>query len=192
VFGWRMCKENWVDVTIRKNCHTSEVTKDVANKLTLIYTVIFIIIFIVVMTLTAMQPIIFAPLNKSVGMYLSTRPGYHYGFVKFCMFSCTYISVWGFLYSSGHLIASWLRVCMVKYNVNRSLAESATVESIQDDTFIETYFNNINSLSVSSSMWSVTHVIRFITCVPTAWAYIYTAKNLFPSQEAAASLGINW
>jgi len=79
------------------------------------------------------------------------------------------VTLFIFYISTFYIAAMWIWVCWIKSKVNQGLAESVSVDSILDDSFISTFITIYGSNMRKSAYWSVNHTIRVAVSVPYAW-----------------------
>jgi len=81
-----------------------------------------------------------------------------------------------FVFVTFYIVSIWLWTCWVKLQVNKSLVESVSLQSISDGSFIDAFLDVYVSNSTTSGLWKINHIARVFTIVPYAWlivSYMY-------------------
>jgi len=169
-FGWHFMHSRFsIDRTILANCQTLEARHAARKQLEWVTRVIFMIfaVFYIVYCLTPgflNSDKIQNADRQALGLQDDTLP--------YIMFIVTLVVGYVYYNSTFFVCSIWIWKCWLKNNVNASIAEKVTYESILDDSFIEEFESAYSNNSYQSEMWRMNHIMRVLTTVPVAYLFM--------------------
>lgn len=174
-FIWHFIHSRFsIDRTILENCQTFEAQHAARKQLEWVTRVIFLIfaLFYIVYCVT---PGVFTSLKiqnsdrLALGLQDDTLP--------YIMFIVTLVIGYVYYNSTFFVCSIWIWKCWLKNNVNASIAEKVTYESILDDSFIKEFESAYALNSYQSEMWRTNHAMRVLTTVPVAYLFMNDGFN---------------
>jgi len=186
-FGYAMHRDNYIVHSIEENCMTGlakEGSMKVFSWLTTSFSCGFFVyfIFLAVIGLSFTKP--FDEISSAL---IRAHMGTGWALAFDVKVIWRYCSIYIFFSLNAYLTLVWMWLCWVKFNVNISIVDSITQETIINESFIKVFCEHFFVMSKMCEYWSTSNISRFVVVVPVAWYYRFISEYLL---DANATLGI--
>jgi len=156
-FGWHMARTGYVEDVIRLSCHTAN-TEICCRKVlgrfvggAMIIVLTCYSLFIIGSTGIFMQLLQIHSLTLNISISVAA-------IFETNGWICTFI----FFISTFYLIAIWIWTCWLKHQVSCAVADSVSLESVSNGSFMERFLDASQWNSMISDTWKVKHIINFL------------------------------